>query len=84
MRREDVPLVTWCGVKIRGVRISFDLVPGTRVHWYRPMDGEPWDLIAWKHSGKESLWYVIADVNGVSDPFIFPKSTERIAIPPIF
>jgi hypothetical protein len=48
------------------------------------MDNEPWDMIAWRHYRKESLWYIIADVNGVSDPFIFPRSTERIAIPPIF
>ena len=84
MRREDVSLATWCGTKIRALRVPFDPVSGSRVTWYRPMDNEPWDMIAWRHYHKESLWYIIADVNGVSDPFIFPRSTERIAIPPIF
>lgn len=82
MRRENVPLVTWLGYQIRAVRPPFELQPRQRVFWYRPMDDEPWDLIAYKFYGDEELWYIIADVNGVADPFVFPKSTERLAIPP--
>lgn len=84
MQREKVPILDWLGYKIRGVREPFELDSFRRCLWYRPMDGEPWDLIAYRFYGDEELWYVIADVNGITDPFIFPKSTERIAIPELY
>lgn len=84
MRRESVPLTEWLGYTIRSVRVPFDLEPGSRAYYYQPMDNEPWDLIAFKFYGDEELWYIIADVNGVADPFVFPKSTERLAIPELF
>lgn len=84
MRREDVKLVDWLGYQIRSLRIPFDLEPGSRAYYYQPYDDEPWDLIAYKFYGDEELWYIIADVNGVSNPLIFPKATERLVIPRLF
>lgn len=84
MYREEVPLVEWLGYRIRGIRIPFELQRWKRCYYYMPFDDEPWDLIAWKFYNKESLWYIIADVNGVADPFVYPKSTERLAVPEIY
>ncbi|MCS7240911.1 MAG: hypothetical protein NZ651_06685 [Candidatus Bipolaricaulota bacterium] len=84
MRREEVPLLDWLGYKIRAVRLPIDLPRRGRCIWYRPNDKEPWDLIAWKAYNDEELWYIIADVNGVSDPFVFPSDTERLAFPELY
>lgn len=84
MRRERVRTTSWLGYEIRALRLPFDLEPNARAYYYRPSDDEPWDFIAYKFYGDEELWYIIADVNGVSNPFIFPKARERLVIPRLF
>lgn len=81
MRREQVPLITWLGERIRALRIPFEL--SEKCIWYQALEDEPWDMIAWKHWKREDLWYLIADVNGIDDPFEFPEGGERIAIPKV-
>lgn len=80
MRREEVGLKDWLGYKIRFFREPFDEVPQGSF-WHTCRDGEIWDLIAWLYYRDEEKWYIIADVNGVSDPFEPLEGGHRIVIP---
>lgn len=79
MRRDRVSIVDWMGTPARALRFPEEV--GGRCHWYKAMEGEPWDLISYRYWGRHDKWYVIADVNGVLDPFVLPASGERLAIP---
>ncbi len=79
MRREDVGLLDWCGYKVREVRIPIEV--GNNATIYKAHEGAPWDYIAWACYNDEENWYIIADVNGIIDPFVFPGSGEAVVIP---
>lgn len=82
MRREDVPLANWCGYKVRQIRPPFEVGPTVVIH--KAVDGTAWDYLAWLYYNDEEKWYVIADVNGVDDPFVFPGGGEGVVIPKLF
>ena len=79
MRRENVGLLPWCGYQVRNIRLPFELGPNVKV--YKAHEGTLWDYAAWAAYGDEELWYILADANGITDPFIPLKSGEKIVIP---
>ncbi len=81
MRRDEVPLLKWCGYTIRAVRVPFEV--GARARIYKAREGDLWDYVAWTLWDDEGLWYILADVNGVVDPFIPLGSGETVVVPKI-
>lgn len=51
---------------------------------HKALDGTAWDYLAWLYYDDEEKWYIIADVNGVDDPFILPRGGEGVVIPRVF
>ena len=82
MLRGKEPDVEWNGDDIKDLRLPETAIPSqSRFHVVR--SGEMLDMIAYKHYGDESKWYIIADVNEIMDVMVPLTHGTRLVIPPL-
>ena len=62
-------------------RIPFVWVPSQKDKTHVVVEGERLDTLAFKYYGNSTLWYVIADVNEIFNPFETLEPGEELLIP---
>lgn len=67
MKPSQVPIIEFAGYEVHDLRLPETGFPVDSA-LYVVRRGDQWDLLAWKAYGDESLWWIIADANGVDDP----------------
>jgi len=80
MKREEQRLLNWLGYTIREFRTPETSIPADSV-LHRCRQGDMLDYLSYLYFRRHDLWYLIADVNGIMDPFFKCEGGERLIIP---
>jgi len=82
MRRRDQRSVDWLGTPKRELRIPESRIPEGSTS-YKTIEGDMLDYIAYRSYRTHSKWYLIADANEFTDPFVPIAGGSRLIIPKV-